>query len=78
MLSTTSDSSQDLQHQYEYEDNQGDLEGTSVDLSPLQLSDGQHNEEPDAIKSVDEDFFAALDQISDENLSTGICVYKRK
>ena len=61
--STTSSSSQDLlQHQNEYE---GDLEG---DASPLQQPDRQHNEEPDGIKYVDEDFFAALDKIFDENL----------
>ena len=74
--STTSDSSQDLQHEDEYEDNQGDLEGTSVDLSPLQQPGGWHNEEPDDMKSVD-DFFAALDQISDENLKYwDMCVQK--
>ena len=62
----------DVQHQHEYE---GDFDGTPVNLSPLQ----QHGrQDTDSIKYVDEDFFAALDRISDDNMKYwDMCVQKK-
>lgn len=69
LSNTTSDYSQDVQHQHE-----GDFDSTPVNSSPLQQCGGQ---DTDSIKYVDEDFFAALDRISDDNMKYwDMCVQK--
>lgn len=47
---------------------QDELEDNAIELSSLQHPYGQHSEEPDDVRSVDEEFFAALDRISDDNM----------
>lgn len=72
LSSSISDYSQDVLHQHEYN---GDFDaGTPVNSSPLQQHGGQDR---DSIKYVDEDFFAALDRISDDNMKYwDMCVQK--